>query len=101
MGRGIYSKGGDNYEKKDYEILKDDDYSQNKKTALFYGGICYRFYLVEKEYNASLAFGRTSAGIGWCFFGGCVTLSTHILCSHQIIFWDKMSGRILSYLICL
>ena len=28
--------------------------------------------------NASLAFGRTSAGIGWCFFGGCVTRSNFV-----------------------
>ena len=29
--------------------------------------------------NASLAFGRTSAGSVWCFFGGFVTLSAHFM----------------------
>ena len=36
-------------------------------------------FVNRKLNNASLAFGRTSAGSVWCFFGGFVTLSAHLL----------------------
>ena len=34
--------------------------------------------------KASLSFGRTSAGIAWCFLGGFVPISTHFMCAYKL-----------------
>ena len=52
--------------------------------------------------NASRAFGKTSAGIEWCFFGGYLTLSAHFMCVQSPDYLlEQMSREILSYMISL
>ena len=52
--------------------------------------------------NASLAFGRTSAGSVWCFLGALWhNLRTFLICINKIMSFVTEIGRTLSYLFCL
>ena len=45
----------------------------------------YRDQTIGDRNNASLAFGRTSAGSVGCFFGGFVTCTLYVMCINNIM----------------